>query len=447
MFTFRSARTISAKLRRLVVLSVGLALLILACLGLVQETRRYIEGKRETLLATAHVFSAAVSPAVAARDRMGVLRAFRAIGSVPGLVYAEVEDASGASLGHLGQAVRLAGDLDLTGTNGVTLALLSSRTVQVAVPVVNEGQGVGRLVIVADTEDLLPRFAALLVLATLGAVLAAGVALAVAMRLQASITKPLAVLRQTMATIKATRDCSANVNVSGDEDVGALADSFNAMMQDIRTATDEIVDREEEVIFRLSRATERRDGDTGEHILRMATLCRLIAEGMGLRPEQADAIYRAAPLHDVGKIGVPDAIMLKRGPLSPAERREIEKHTLYGYEILRDSKSQLIQLAAEIALTHHERWDGTGYPRQLSGYNIPLPGRIAAVADVCDALVSARAYKQGWSLDEVRLHLVENAGKLFDLACVNGVLSRWSDVKRLYAAPAKEAHRSTATAA
>ena len=165
----------------------------------------------------------------------------------------------------------------------------------------------------------------------------------------------------------------------------------------------------------------------------MAALCRLVAECLNLGKGEVEAIHRVAPLHDVGKIAVPDAIMFKPGKLDAAERREIERHTTYGYEILRDSESDLVVLAAEMAWSHHERWDGQGYPRGLKGAEIPLAGRIAAVADVCDALASERPYKPAWSMDIIRAYLIENSGKQFDPACVESLLSRWDEVEALYA--------------
>jgi putative two-component system response regulator len=128
-------------------------------------------------------------------------------------------------------------------------------------------------------------------------------------------------------------------------------------------------------------------------------------------------------MHDIGKIAVPDAILLKPGPLSAAERREMERHAARGAAILGNSTSDLLRLAAEIALTHHERWDGTGYPRGLMGEAIPLPGRIMAVADVFDALTSKRPYKQPWSPEAARDHLLTQSGAHFDPACVRAFVS------------------------
>jgi putative two-component system response regulator len=197
-------------------------------------------------------------------------------------------------------------------------------------------------------------------------------------------------------------------------------------------ASDMLALREVEIVSRLSRASEQRDNETGNHILRMATLCRLIGEGLGLDGDTCQRLFLAAPMHDVGKIGVPDAILLKPGRLEAEEREIMQRHVVLGHEILAGSSSELIQLAAEIALSHHERWDGKGYPHGLRGTAIPLCGRIAAVADVCDALASERPYKRAWSLAEIRTYLDENAGSQFDPACVGALLQRWPDVLVIY---------------
>jgi putative two-component system response regulator len=252
------------------------------------------------------------------------------------------------------------------------------------------------------------------------------------LRLQQSITKPLTALTRTMAAIKRTHDYTVSIEITSDDETGILASGFNSMLEEIRKASDGLVAREEEIVHRLSRAAEQRDDQTGQHIMRMALLCRLIAKRLGFDEKQSEAIYRAAPMHDVGKIGVPDGILFKTGRLDPDERAEMEKHARFGYEILCDSNSPLIQLAAEIALSHHERWDGAGYPRKLSGEDIPLSGRIAAVADVCDALASERPYKKAWTLDAVKAYLIENSGSQFDSACVHAMIISWADVESIY---------------
>jgi putative two-component system response regulator len=139
-------------------------------------------------------------------------------------------------------------------------------------------------------------------------------------------------------------------------------------------------------------------------------------------------IHLAAPLHDVGKIGVPDEILFKPGRLTSDERARMQLHTEHGEDILGGSNWTLLKVAAAIAAGHHERWDGAGYPRGLAGEDIPLPSRIVAVADVFDALVSPRSYKQPWSLEEARRYLMEERGHHFDPACVDAFLARWDEV-------------------
>ncbi|GJD90874.1 Cyclic di-GMP phosphodiesterase response regulator RpfG [Methylobacterium hispanicum] len=188
----------------------------------------------------------------------------------------------------------------------------------------------------------------------------------------------------------------------------------------------------EELVGRLLRAAERRDDDTGNHIVRMAQTARVIARRLGLDEETVRLIHRASPMHDIGKIGVPDAVLLKPGRLDEAERRIMEGHVLEGYEILRDSAIPLVQVAAEIACSHHERWDGTGYPKGLKGEEIPLSGRIAAVADVFDALASDRPYKQAWPAARAIAYLQENAGRQFDPGCVNAFVEGWGEIAQVY---------------
>ena len=207
----------------------------------------------------------------------------------------------------------------------------------------------------------------------------------------------------------------------------ALADRAAWLAEKVAEATREILDREREMITRLSRAAEFRDPETGDHILRMAYYSRLIADQLGLSGEDKDLILAAAPMHDVGKIAIPDNILLKPGRLDDAELVVMRTHAEKGYEILRDSKSRMLDLAALIAWTHHERFDGGGYPRGLSGEDIPLAGRIVAVADVFDALTSERPYKKAWELEQAIQWLRDSAGGHFDPACVEAFLARRDD--------------------
>jgi putative two-component system response regulator len=212
----------------------------------------------------------------------------------------------------------------------------------------------------------------------------------------------------------------------------ALTEPAAWLAAEMRKATAALTAREEEVVFRLSQAAEFRDGETGQHIQRMAKYCRLIGEALGLSDEACRTLYLAAPMHDIGKIAVGDAILLKPGKLSPEERAVMEQHTTAGYRLLADGHSDLVRTAAEIAWCHHERWDGSGYPRGLAGADIPLFARIAAVADVFDALTSERPYKKAWPPDQAAEHIAENSGKHFDPACVSAFLKRWDDILTIH---------------
>jgi two-component system response regulator RpfG len=191
----------------------------------------------------------------------------------------------------------------------------------------------------------------------------------------------------------------------------------------VRAATVEIKSREKETLMRLARAGEHKDFDTAMHLQRMSLYSRALAEKIGLSAEEAEVIELAAPLHDIGKIGIADSIMLKKGPLDDLELKQMRKHPLIGYEILQDSPSKYLQKGSEIALAHHERFDGTGYPYSLKGTDIPLAARIVAVADVFDALTSVRPYKEAWSIDKALDYIREESGKHFDPDLVTAMLA------------------------
>ncbi len=201
--------------------------------------------------------------------------------------------------------------------------------------------------------------------------------------------------------------------------------------EQVQSATRQIQERERETLLRLAKAGEYRDEETGNHVLRMARYSRLIAEQLGLAPKQCEEIELAAPMHDIGKIGIPDQILLKPGKLDPHEWEIMKRHTVIGHEILRDSPSQYLRLGAEIALHHHERVDGTGYPHGLKGEDIPLAARIVAVGDVFDALTSVRPYKPKWSFEDAIAHLKGVAGSHLDRDCVRAFLARAADVREI----------------
>jgi putative two-component system response regulator len=182
----------------------------------------------------------------------------------------------------------------------------------------------------------------------------------------------------------------------------------------VRRRTEQLRMREEEIALRLVTAAEHRDADTGAHIRRIGLFSEIIARARGWDEQQAEEIRLAAPMHDVGKIGIPDHILLKPGSLTSAEFSVIERHTTMGAAILAGSRVPLLRLACEIALTHHERWDGSGYPRGLGQQEIPEAGRIVAVADVYDALVHTRIYRPALS-EEQALQIMRRArGQHFD---------------------------------
>ncbi|HTI32579.1 MAG TPA: CHASE2 domain-containing protein [Miltoncostaea sp.] len=174
-----------------------------------------------------------------------------------------------------------------------------------------------------------------------------------------------------------------------------------------------------EVVSRLSQASESRDHETGQHIERMSRIAEALGRATGMSEREAEQLRHAAVLHDIGKIGVPDYVLLKPGRLTDEEREIMQGHTTIGGTILAGSGSPLVRMGEAIALTHHERWDGGGYPRGLAGEAIPLEGRICAIADVFDALVSPRRYKAGWSLEDALAELADQRGRQFDAALVD----------------------------
>jgi putative two-component system response regulator len=207
-----------------------------------------------------------------------------------------------------------------------------------------------------------------------------------------------------------------------------LADRAALLAAEVRSATADVLAREEELVMRLARAAESRDPETGGHIQRMAHYSVLIARSLGLGAAYRQRLFSAAPMHDIGKVGTPDHVLLKPGRLTDDELVQMRQHASIGERILGDSTSPLLQMACQIAGAHHERWDGSGYPRGLAGHAIPLAARIVAVADVLDALTSVRPYKPAWPLDAARAHIERGRGSHFDPRCVDALLDAWDDV-------------------
>lgn len=182
--------------------------------------------------------------------------------------------------------------------------------------------------------------------------------------------------------------------------------------RDLNQATDLLIER-------MAWAAEMRDRDTGKHVMRVGKIARLLAERLGLPESIAFMIEKAAPLHDLGKIGIPDSVLLKKSGLNEREREIMNLHTQMGADLLAQHESMLVKMAASIALTHHERWDGKGYPQGLKGDVIPIEGRITALSDVFDALTTQRPYKEPWSIDRAVDFIKDNSATQFDPALVD----------------------------
>ena len=208
----------------------------------------------------------------------------------------------------------------------------------------------------------------------------------------------------------------------------------NERLEDlVKERTDEIYATRLKIIRRLSRAAEFRDNETGMHINRMSAYSELLARGIGMSERDCAIMLNASPLHDVGKIGIPDRILLKQGKLSKDEWEIMKEHTLIGTKILDGDNCDLLSAAQTIALTHHERWDGSGYPHGLSGEDIPLIGRIVAVSDVFDALTSERPYKRAWAVDVAFEYMSKAKGKHFDAELVDCFLDLRAEVLEIRA--------------
>ncbi len=191
-------------------------------------------------------------------------------------------------------------------------------------------------------------------------------------------------------------------------------DQRDVLEELVRARTDKLNQTRLLVVQRLGRAAEYRDNETGLHIIRMSQSSTLLARSMGWSEADSELMLHASPMHDVGKIGIPDAILLKPGKLDPHEWEIMKTHATIGADILENDDFSLLRLAREIALNHHEKWDGSGYPHGLAGDAIPQSGRIVAVADVFDALTSSRPYKSAWSVEDSVAYVMDNVGKHFD---------------------------------
>lgn len=211
----------------------------------------------------------------------------------------------------------------------------------------------------------------------------------------------------------------------------SLAASYAAETLDAALLAEENDQTQKEMIYLMSEAVEKRSKETGNHIKRVASYSRLLALAYGLSEEEAYVLEFSSPMHDIGKIGIPDAILNKPGKLDTAEFEKMKLHAQYGYEILSASPRGMLKAAATVAHEHHEKWDGSGYPKGLKGEEIHIFGRITAVADVFDALGSDRCYKKAWKIEDILEHFKAQSGKHFDPRLVHLLLENIDEVLQI----------------
>lgn len=210
-----------------------------------------------------------------------------------------------------------------------------------------------------------------------------------------------------------------------------LHDKKSVLEEMVQARTEQLHRTRLQVVQRLGMAAEYRDEETGSHILRMSHTCALLAKAIGWNDADCDLILNASPMHDIGKIGIPDAVLLKPGKLDPEEWEIMKSHASIGAKLLEGDDSDLMRMARDIAVSHHERWEGSGYPEGLHGDAIPEAGRIAALADVFDALTSERPYKKAWPLEEALNLIREQRGKHFDPRIVDAFFKILPDILAL----------------
>lgn len=212
-----------------------------------------------------------------------------------------------------------------------------------------------------------------------------------------------------------------------------VKDHNRELEEKVRERTAELRDTQFDVIRRLGRCAEYRDDATGNHIQRVSRLCERLGRAAGMSAAEAEVLRDASAMHDIGKVGIPDAILRKPGKLTPEEWEVMKSHTVIGANLLSGGRSPLLILAEQIAISHHEKWDGSGYPMGVRGGDIPQAGRITAVCDVFDALTSERPYKVAWPVVEARAEIEAQSGRHFDPEVVGLFVANWADVEAIHA--------------
>jgi len=241
-----------------------------------------------------------------------------------------------------------------------------------------------------------------------------------------ALIRPVITLANVAKKVTKTHDYTQQVKMDRDDEIGQLSDAFNTMIGGMDTALAEITalnkeieDTQREVVFTMGSIGESRSKETGNHVRRVAEYSKLLALYSGLNENEAEMLRQASPMHDIGKVAIPDAVLNKPGRFDEEERRIMDTHAALGYEMLKHSQRELLLTAATVAYEHHEKWDGSGYPRGLSGEGIHIYGRITALADVFDALGSDRVYKSAWEDERIFTLFRDERGKHFDPSLID----------------------------
>jgi HD-GYP domain-containing protein (c-di-GMP phosphodiesterase class II) len=243
---------------------------------------------------------------------------------------------------------------------------------------------------------------------------------------------PLKSVISDMGNIINTRDFSRRVEPFQNDEIGELASEFNLMSEYLDRAGTEVKNREQETLDVLSKASDLKDPETDKHTTRVGLYASFLSELRGDTADEIDMIRWAAPLHDVGKLGTPDKLLLKTGRLTDSERQEMMTHAQMGHDILIGFKSPMLRAGAVIAISHHERWNGTGYPNGLKGDEIPITGRITGLVDVFDALTTERPYKKAWTPQEALDQIKKSSGSDFDPEIVEIFVDRFDRILEIF---------------
>ena len=260
--------------------------------------------------------------------------------------------------------------------------------------------------------------------------------------IQIIIIRPISKLTKHAIQVRSSHKLQCSKYTKRKDEIGILSREFNDMILEIKNINDnleeriiqrtnEIMNTRKNSVFRLAKAAENRDSDTGLHLKRIQGITTLLAQKLGIEKNKSEMIGLASTLHDIGKIGIQDDILFKKGSFSEFELEIMKKHTEIGAKILGDSDSELIETASKIALYHHERWDGKGYPKGLSGNEIPISAQITSIADVFDALASKRIYKDAWTYERIKDYFIKNKDTQFNPKLVEIFVKYYNDFIRI----------------